>query len=105
MEEIQTPFVSVRISEGGAYKQTRAKNLVFEYVVDRLEKTDTHVLFAPDDVYVVWFASTLQNWKACLSTTLPDGMYYELTHDGDESIASSLIQTSKYNPAGPDRFA
>lgn len=62
----------------------KARNIVFEYVADRLEKTDTHVTFTPHDVYVVWMSKTLQNWKACLSTTLPDGMYYEVTHDGDK---------------------
>ncbi len=34
-------------------------------------------------VYVVWWSKTLQNWKALVSTTLPDGMYYEVTHNGD----------------------
>lgn len=37
-----------------------------------------------DNVYVVWFAKTLQNFKALLSTTLPDGMYYEVTYNGDK---------------------
>ena len=37
-----------------------------------------------DDVYVVWFCKTLQNWKALASTTVPDGMYYELTYNGDK---------------------
>ena len=64
--------------------QEKAKKIVFDYVKDRLEKTDTHVTFAEDEVYVVWFAKTLQNWKALLSTTLPDGMYYEVTHNGDK---------------------
>jgi len=35
-----------------------------------------------DSVYVVWFAKTLQNWKALISTTVPDGMYYEVTYNG-----------------------
>ena len=61
--------------------QEIAKSLVFDYVKSRLEKTDTHVTFAPDEVYVVWFAFTLGNWKALISTTLPDGMYYEVTHN------------------------
>jgi len=65
--------------------QEKAKRLVFEYVRPRLEKTDTHVTFAEDDVYVVWFSKTLQNWKALVSTTLPDGMYYEVTHNGDKA--------------------
>lgn len=60
----------------------RAKSLVFDYVSARLEKTDTHVTFALDEVYVVWFVKVLQNWKALVSTTLPDGMYYEVTHNG-----------------------
>jgi len=40
-----------------------------------------------DDVYVVWACKTLQNWKCLVSTTLPDGMYYEVTYDGDNRRA------------------
>jgi hypothetical protein len=57
--------------------------IVYDYVKARLEKTDTHVTFAEDEVYIVWFCKTLQNWKALVSTTLPDGMYYEVTHNGE----------------------
>lgn len=63
--------------------QEKARGLVFEYVVEHLEKTDNHVTFGSDEVYVVWFSKTLQNWKALVSTTLPDGMYYEVTYNGD----------------------
>jgi hypothetical protein len=55
--------------------------IVYEHVKARLEKTDTHVTFGPDEVYVVWFNFTLGNWKALVSTSLPDGMYYEVTFD------------------------
>lgn len=61
--------------------------LVFDYVKEHLEKTDTHVDFQRDDVYVVWFSKTIQNWKALVSTTLPDGMYYEVTYNGDKAEA------------------
>lgn len=64
-------------------RQERAVWLVYDYVKNRLEKTDTHVTFERDDVYLVWFSKTLQNWKALVSTTLPDGMYYEVTYNGD----------------------
>lgn len=37
--------------------------------------------------YVVWFCKTLQNWKALVSTTMPDGAYYEVTYNGDENTA------------------
>lgn len=36
------------------------------------------------DVYVVWVCRALQNNKALLSTTIPDGMYYEFTWNGDK---------------------
>jgi hypothetical protein len=66
--------------------QDMARALVYAYVKERLEKTDAHVTFGPNEVYVVWFSKTLQNWKALISTTLPDGMYYELTYDGDKAM-------------------
>ena len=38
-----------------------------------------------NDVYVVWFCKTLQNFKVLLSTTVSDGMYYEVTFNGDKN--------------------
>ena len=35
-------------------------------------------------VYIVWSSKVLQNNKALLSTTLPDGCYYEVTYNGDK---------------------
>lgn len=64
--------------------QDRARRRVYEYVRDRLDKTDPHVVFGEDCVDVAWFSKTLRNWKALVTTTLPDGMYYEVTHDGDK---------------------
>lgn len=57
------------------------KKVVREYTEEHLDKTDGKVDF---DVYAVWYAKTLQNHKALLSTTLDDGMYYELTYNGDK---------------------
>lgn len=63
--------------------QKTAKEIVLNYANKRIDKTD-NVQITLDDVYVVWFCKTLQNWKALLSTTLPDGMYYEVTYNGDK---------------------
>ena len=63
----------------------RFKMLVANYYNERVEKTDGKSITA-DDVYVVWSCKTLQNWKALLSTDVPDGMYYELTYDGDRRV-------------------
>ena len=35
-------------------------------------------------VYITWKAKILQNWKYLLASTLSDGMYYELTYNGDK---------------------
>ena len=39
------------------------------------------------DVYKrqVWYCKSLQNHKALLSTNISDGMYYELTYNGDKN--------------------
>ena len=34
------------------------------------------------DLYIVWFAKTLGNWKALVSTDVEDGLYFEATHNG-----------------------
>lgn len=57
------------------------KNIVREYANEHLDKTDKKPQY---EVYIVWYCKTLQNWKALASTTLFDGMYYELTLNGDK---------------------
>ena len=59
------------------------KRTVRDYANEHLYKTD-EVKLTVDDVYIVWLSKTLQNSKALASTTLPDGMYYELTYNGDK---------------------
>ena len=56
---------------------------VLKWVKQHIDITD-NVNITIDDIYVVWSVKALQNWKALISTTLPDGMYYELTYNGDK---------------------
>lgn len=56
--------------------------LVNKYTIEHLDKTDGVPEF---EVFVVWNCKTLQNNKALLSTTLFDGMYYEVTYNGDKN--------------------
>ena len=56
---------------------------VVKYTNDHLDKSDKKEI-TENDVFVVWCCKTLQNNKALLSTTLFDGMYYELTYNGDK---------------------
>ena len=61
----------------------KAKQLVVDLFNEEVEKTDGFTLTV-DDVYIVWWSKTLQNWKALVSTTVSDGMYYEVTYNGDK---------------------
>ncbi len=59
----------------------KCKDLVVEYAIDHLDKSEEIPQFK---VYVVWSVKVLQNSKALLSTDLKDGMYYECTMNGDK---------------------
>ena len=53
----------------------RAKKCVADSVVELIE----------EDLYIVWFCKTLQNWKALISTDAINGLYWEVTHNGDKN--------------------
>ena len=59
------------------------KKTVADYANQNLGKTDGKKI-TEDDVFIVWMCKTLQNSKAMASTTLFDGMYYELTFNGNK---------------------
>lgn len=59
------------------------KKLVMDYANEHLDKSDNKQI-TEDDVFIVWECKTLQNNKALASTTLFDGMYYEITYNGDK---------------------
>ena len=61
----------------------KAKRLVVNYYNSRVETTDDFEI-SEENVFIVWFCKTLQNWKALVSTTVSDGMYYEVTYNGDK---------------------
>lgn len=60
----------------------RALNIVRQYIEEHLDKSDKKPQF---EVFIVWKAKVLQNWKYLISSTLYDGMYYELTYNGDRN--------------------
>ncbi len=60
------------------------KEIVVDYFNKRSDKTDKKTI-TENDVFVVWSCKTLQNNKALVSTTVSDGMYYEITHNGEKN--------------------
>ena len=60
------------------------KETIVDYFNNNVDVTDGKKI-TTDDVYIVWSCKTLQNFKALASTTVSDGMYYEITHNGDKN--------------------
>ena len=60
----------------------QARTIVMDYFNSHVEHPDKNQITL-NDVFVVWFSKTLQNWKALVSTTVFDGSYYEITYNGD----------------------
>lgn len=63
--------------------QEIAKRTVFEMVQEGLDPTDK-IDLKMDDVYVTWFGFILGNMKSLVSTSLPDGKYYEVTYNNEK---------------------
>ena len=59
----------------------RAIMIVTQYVEEHLDKSDRVPSY---EVYIVWKCKVLQNCKYLIFTSLPDGMYYEATYNGDK---------------------
>lgn len=83
--------------------QEKAKQMVAGYMNECREVGDKNVTI--DDLYVVWFCKTLQNWKALVSTDLVKGVYFEVTYNGDKKEtyldtyekADNIVITSEIN--------
>lgn len=59
----------------------KALEIVKDYIIEHLDKSED----VPDfHLFVVWKSKILKNWKYLISSTLPDGMYYELTYNGHD---------------------
>jgi hypothetical protein len=64
--------------------QLRARKLVRDYYNQQVERgaVDQRKVTL-EQVYVVWFAKVLGNWKAMVGTVNNDGLYFEVTYNGE----------------------
>lgn len=63
------------------------KNMIIDYFTKHKDTTDKEIEMKIEDVFVVWTCKALQNNKTLLSTKMPDGLYYEITYNGDKHEA------------------
>ena len=61
----------------------KCKQILNDYIMSNLDITEK-INLQDFEIFVVWQVKVLQNNKALLSTTIPDGMYYEITYNGNK---------------------
>ena len=59
------------------------KKTIVDYFNEHVDTTN-NTKISVDNTFIVWSVKVLQSNKALVSTTMPDGMYYELTYNGDK---------------------
>ena len=62
----------------------KCKEIVVDYFNSQADSTDKNGKITEENVFIVWSVKVLQNNKALVSTTVSDGMYYEITYNGDK---------------------
>ena len=60
---------------------------VVDYYNNTTELNGGFSFIAKDDVCVVWFCKTLQNYKVILATPFLDNIFYEFSYNGDKQEA------------------
>lgn len=60
---------------------------VIDYYNNTPELNGEFSFIAKDDVCVVWFCKTLQNYKVILATPFLDNILYEFSYNGDKQEA------------------
>lgn len=76
-----------------SYKfQKACKEWLVKYYKDHYNK-----VIGIEDIFVVWSCKTLQNNKILISTTINDGVYVEVTYNGDKKESYFDIYTKVRN--------
>ena len=75
----------------------KALEIVRQYLCDHIENPD-----AEPSLFVIWQAVILDNFKCAVATTLPYGMRFELTYDGEEKRWYMDVYRKAENRVIPD---
>ena len=62
----------------------KCKEILLKYITRHLDVTDS-IKIKDIEIYNVWNCKTLQNNKGLFISSLYDGMYYEITYNGNKN--------------------
>jgi hypothetical protein len=78
--------------------EDKAMRLVHKYCQESL----SGAFVEPDNIRLVWFCKTLQNWKALIVIALPGGLFFEVTYNGVKQEAYVDVYEKRENVVVPD---
>lgn len=89
LKDLLGPEVDTALAFSSADEVVDYQAIAIELVRDIIdERFKATLIDMPKySIYVTWFSKTLRNFKALVSTSIPDGAYYEVTFDGRNGIA------------------
>lgn len=71
--------------------QNRAERFVFKMVDERLKKLGEQKFY---DIYLLWSMHIEQNWRGVFSTSVGDGIFYEVTYNtGSKATKLDVYQS------------
>lgn len=83
------------------FKSKQDKALTLAYGVMK-SMSDEELHFTKDDVFLVWFCKTLQNWKALVSASYANAPFVEVTHNGNQKETYIDVYRKLENVVIPD---
>lgn len=78
------------------------QNEFMEKAITAVVKTEPTMGLKKEELYIVWFCKTLQNWKALVSTDVASGLYWEVTYNGNKCEAYVDRYRKQFNTAISD---
>jgi len=73
-----------------------AKEQVVNFFNSKLDFEDVNII-SYEDTYIVWSCYILGNQKVLISTTVPDGRYYEVTYDKNRDRTYVDVYKKEFN--------
>jgi Family of unknown function (DUF6275) len=102
VETWEDPDTLTKATNKVVFKDRIDKAITLSYGIMKSMDRPHLVYFTKEDLFVVWFSKTLQNWKALVSGNFTDAPYIEVTYNGDKKETYFDIYSKLENIVIPD---
>ena len=81
----------------------KAHRLVFEYMTEYRPLFGSETII-PEDIFILWFSMSLQNWTAALGTALNPDLFFHVTYDGNLKQTTIAVYQKFDKVSVPDTY-